>query len=125
MRDGPSNGALAWAPAAALEGAVSPGTTSSATATRAVRSTGPDPGSAGNRSRTFVDPAAAGVQRVRIAHRRVRLLSAPDDRRATVLGRLEHGDEVELADAIEGYLLVRNPTGMIGWIRRNTVDHPV
>jgi len=69
----------------------------------------------------FDRPPAAGVERFKIAYVRVRLSSAPDDLRSTELGRLDRGDEVELVDSFEGYLQVRTPTGVTGWIHRNAL----
>jgi hypothetical protein len=72
-------------------------------------------------ARTFDQPPAAGVERLRISYRRVRLSSAPDDLRSTELGRLDRGDEVELVDSLEGYLLIRTPTGITGWVQQNAL----
>ena len=38
-----------------------------------------------------------------------------------MLARLERGDEVEIVDSQEGYLNVRTPNGLTGWIPRGTV----
>jgi len=72
-------------------------------------------------TRVFDRPPADGVERFKIAYVRVRLSSFPDDLRSTELGRLHRGDEVELVDSFEGYLQVRTPTGVTGWIHRNAL----
>jgi hypothetical protein len=69
----------------------------------------------------FDHPPAAGVERLRMAYSRVRLSSAPDDLRSTELGRLDRGDEVELVGSHEGFLLVRTPAGVAGWVHRNAL----
>ena len=72
-------------------------------------------------ARAFDRPPAAGVERLRIAYSRVRLSSLPDDLRSAELGRLDRGDEVELVDSHEGYLLVRTPAGVTGWVHRHAL----
>jgi len=71
--------------------------------------------------RTFDRPAAKGVERAKIGYRRVRISSKPDSVRSVERGRLERGDEVEILDSYEGYLEIRTPDGITGWILRHTI----
>lgn len=71
--------------------------------------------------RTFDDPPAKGVERARIGYRRVRISSKPDAIRSVERGRLERGDEVEILDSYEGYLEIRTPDGLTGWVLRHTI----
>ena len=57
----------------------------------------------------FDKPPAKGVERLKMAYRRVRISDAPDDVSSRELGRLDRGDEVELVDSYEGFLQVRTP----------------
>ena len=69
----------------------------------------------------FDKPPAKGVERLKMAYRRVRISDAPDDVSSRELGRLDRGDEVELVDSYEGFLQVRTPDGVVGWIPRHTI----
>ena len=69
----------------------------------------------------FSTPSAAGVERVKVGYRRVRLSSKPDAVRSVELGRLERGDEVDILESYEGFLRVQTPDGIAGWIQRHTV----
>jgi hypothetical protein len=71
--------------------------------------------------RTFDKPPAKGVKRYMTGYRHVRIGDAPDDLRSRELGRLDRGDEVELVDSFEGFLQVRTPDGVVGWIPRQTI----
>jgi SH3-like domain-containing protein len=71
--------------------------------------------------RTFDGPPATGVERAKIGYRKVRVSSAPDSVRSVELGRLDRGDEVEILDSFEGFLQVRTPDDVIGWILRHTI----
>jgi hypothetical protein len=71
--------------------------------------------------RTFDKPPAKGVERAKIGYRRVRISSKPDSVRSVERGRLERGDEVEILDSYEGYLEIRTPDGITGWILRHTI----
>jgi len=71
--------------------------------------------------RTFDRPPAKGVERAKIGYRRVRISSKPDSVRSVERGRLERGDEVEILDSYEGYLEIRTPDGISGWILRHTI----
>ena len=56
-----------------------------------------------------------------MGYRRVRLSDAPDDVSSRELGRLDRGDEVEVVGSYEGFLQVRTPDGVVGWIPRHTI----
>ena len=71
--------------------------------------------------RTFAKPPAKDAERAKIAYRRVRISSRPDAVRSRELGRLDRGDEVEIVDSYEGFLQVRTPDGITGWIPRHTI----
>jgi hypothetical protein len=66
----------------------------------------------------FESSALAGADRRTIAYRLVRVSDAPDDIRSRELGRLDRGDEVEVIGEYEGYLQVRTPSGLEGWVPR-------
>jgi len=70
--------------------------------------------------RVFDKPPARDAERAKIGYRRVRISSKPDSVRSLELGRLDRGDEVEIVDSYEGFLQVRTPDGIIGWIPRHT-----
>jgi hypothetical protein len=71
--------------------------------------------------RTFDGPAAKGVSRAKVGYRQVRISSEPDAVRSTELGRLDRGDEVEILESHEGFLRVRTPDEITGWILRHTI----
>jgi hypothetical protein len=71
--------------------------------------------------RTFDAPPAKGISRARVGYRRVRISSEPDAVRSTELGRLDRGDEVEILESHEGFLQVRTPDNIVGWILRHTI----
>ena len=71
--------------------------------------------------RTFAKPPPKGVERAKVGYRRVRISSEPDAVRSVELGRLDRGDEVEILDSHEGFLRVRTPDDITGWILRHTV----
>jgi len=66
-------------------------------------------------------PAAKGTERSRIGYHGVRVGDGPDEFRSTELGRLDRGDEVEILASHEGFLQVRTPAGLTGWIPRHTI----
>ena len=68
----------------------------------------------------FARPAAKGVERVFVSYQGVRMAAMPDEFQP-MLARLERGDEVEIIGSHEGYLNVRTPIGLTGWIPRVTV----
>jgi len=74
--------------------------------------------------RTFDKSPADGIERATIGYRRVRISSKPDSVRSVERGRLERGDEVEILDSYEGYLEIRTPDGITGWILRHTIISP-
>ena len=71
--------------------------------------------------RTFAKPPAKDAQRAKVGYRRVRISSRPDAVRSRELGRLDRGDEVEIVGSHEGFLQVRTPDGITGWIARHTI----
>jgi len=71
--------------------------------------------------RTFAKPANKGVERAKVGYRRVRISSEPDAVRSVELGRLDRGDEVEILESHEGFLRVRTPDDITGWILRHTI----
>jgi hypothetical protein len=71
--------------------------------------------------RTFAKPPPKGVERAKVGYRRVRISSEPDAVRSVELGRLDRGDEVEILESHEGFLRVRTPDEITGWILRHTV----
>jgi hypothetical protein len=71
--------------------------------------------------RTFGEPPTKGVSRAKVGYRRVRISSEPDAVRSTELGRLDRGDEVEILESYEGFLQVRTPDNIVGWILRHTI----
>ena len=71
--------------------------------------------------RKFGKPAPKGVERAMVGYRRVRISSEPDAVRSVELGRLDRGDEVEILESHEGFLRVRTPDDITGWILRHTI----
>ena len=71
--------------------------------------------------RVFDKPPAKDAERAKVGYRRVRISSKPDAVRSLELGRLDRGDEVEIVDSYEGFLQVRTPDGITGWIPRHTI----
>jgi len=71
--------------------------------------------------RTFAKPPAKDVERARIGYHQVRISSKPDAVRSVERGRLDRGDEVEVLDSYEGFLEIRTPDGITGWILRHTI----
>ena len=71
--------------------------------------------------RVFEKPPARDAERAKIGYRRVRISSKPDSVRSLELGRLDRGDEVEIVNSYEGFLQVRTPDGITGWILRHTI----
>lgn len=59
-----------------------------------------------------------GRERRRIRYRVVRLLDAPDELRATGIGFLDRGDEVQLLEPSGSYWSVLCPDGRQGWLHR-------
>ena len=71
--------------------------------------------------RTFDASPAKGVERATVGYHKVRISSKPDAVRSVELGRLDRGDEVEILDSYEGFLQVRTPDDIVGWIMRHTI----
>jgi len=63
----------------------------------------------------------ANYERRTIGYRLVRLLDSPDELRATEIGVVDEGDEVQLLDRHGAYWLVLCPDGRQGWIHRMTL----
>ena len=63
----------------------------------------------------------ADYERRRIGYRLVRLLDSPDELRATEIGVVDQGDEVQLLDRHGAYWLVLCPDGRQGWLHRMTL----
>jgi hypothetical protein len=68
----------------------------------------------------FPKRPAKGVERVFVSYQGVRMAAMPDEF-SSMLARLERGDEVEIVGSQDGYLNVRTPVGLTGWIPRVTV----
>jgi hypothetical protein len=85
------------------------------------RPTAPAAAAAAASARLFDAPPKGGVDRAKVGYRRVRISSEPDAVRSTELGRLDRGDEVEILDSHEGFLRVRTPDDVTGWILRHTI----
>ena len=66
----------------------------------------------------FAGPPPAGVERRTIGYRLVRVSDGPDDIRTREVGRLDRGDEVEVIGESDGFLQVRTPSGLEGWVPR-------
>ncbi len=75
-------------------------------------------------ARSMAAPEADRDRRL-IRYRVVRLLDAPDEFRATEIGVLDQGDEVELLERSGVYWLVRCPDGGQGWIHKMTLGDTV
>jgi len=71
--------------------------------------------------RTFDTPPAKGAERAVVGYHKVRLSSKPDGLRSVELGRLQRGDEVEIVDSYAGFLQVRTPDDITGWVPRHTI----
>lgn len=66
----------------------------------------------------FESAARPGIDRRTIGYRLVRLSDGPDDLRSSEIGRLDRGDEVEIIGDFAGFLQVRTPSGLEGWVPR-------
>ena len=76
---------------------------------------------AATRPADFAKPPAKGVERLKVGYRMVRLSEGVDDVSSRELGRLDRGDEVEVLGSYEGFLQVKTPDGLTGWIPRHTI----
>jgi hypothetical protein len=66
----------------------------------------------------FGSSPRSGVERRTIGYRLVRMSDGPDEVRSAEVGRLDRGDEVEVIAEHEGFLQVRTPSGLEGWVPR-------
>lgn len=66
----------------------------------------------------FNSPPRGGADRRTIGYRLVRLSDGPDDLRSNEISRLDRGDEVEIIGDQGGFLQVRTPSGLEGWVPR-------
>jgi hypothetical protein len=66
----------------------------------------------------FAASPRSGVERRTIGYRLVRMSDGPDEVRSAEVGRLDRGDEVEVIAEHEGFLQVRTPSGLEGWVPR-------
>ena len=71
--------------------------------------------------RKFDAPPTRGIERAKVGYRQVRISSEPDAVRSAELGRLDRGDEVEILELHEGFLQIRTPDDITGWILRHTI----
>jgi hypothetical protein len=75
--------------------------------------------------------ATAGVrpleryERRNIRYRLVRLLDCPDEVRASEIGILDRGDEIQLLERYGVYWRVLCPDGRTGWVHRMTLSEPM
>jgi SH3-like domain-containing protein len=58
------------------------------------------------------------VERRTVAYRLVRVSDGPDDATSNEIDRLDRGDEVEVIAEQEGFVQVRTPSGLEGWVPR-------
>jgi len=61
-------------------------------------------------------------ERRQIRYRLVRLLDCPDEVRASEIGILDRGDEVQLLERYRVYWRVLSPDGRTGWVHRMTLS---
>jgi SH3 domain-containing protein len=66
----------------------------------------------------FDSAPRGGADRRTIGYRLVRLSDGPDDLRSNEISRLDRGDEVEIIGDQGGFLQVRTPSGLEGWVPR-------
>ncbi len=122
--DGKSNGKrgakVAAAAMAAAAEPVTPAATVGVASWAASDLTRPKPKTSSG-PQTFSKPPGKGVERLKVGYRMVRLSEGVDDVSSRELGRLDRGDEVEVLDSYEGFLQVRTPDGITGWIPRHTI----
>jgi hypothetical protein len=69
----------------------------------------------------FDAPLQTGIDRRTIGYRLVRLSDGPDDLRSTEIGRLDLGDEIEVIGDLGGFVQVRTPGGLEGWVPRMAI----
>jgi hypothetical protein len=66
----------------------------------------------------FADSPAPGAIRRTITYRHVRISAGPDDLRFAEVGRLERLDEVEVIGESSGFVQIRTPDDVTGWVPR-------
>jgi len=69
----------------------------------------------------FQAPARPGVERRTIAYRLIRVADQPDATGSSEICRLDRGDEIEIIGEHEGYLQIKTPTGIEGWVQRMVI----
>jgi hypothetical protein len=69
----------------------------------------------------FQAPPRPGVERRTIAYRFIRVADQPDSTGSSEICRLDRGDEIEIIGEHEGYLRIRTPTGIEGWVQRMVI----
>ncbi|HEV8280503.1 MAG TPA: SH3 domain-containing protein [Candidatus Limnocylindrales bacterium] len=69
----------------------------------------------------FRAPARPGVERRAIAYRFIRVTDQPDDNTSAEVCRLDRGDEIEIIGEHDGFLQVRTPNGLQGWVQRMVI----
>lgn len=69
----------------------------------------------------FRAPARPGVERRAIAYRFIRVADQPDDKTSAEVCRLDRGDEIEIIGEHDGFLQVRTPNGLQGWVQRMVI----
>ena len=69
----------------------------------------------------FSEPVGDGAMRLAVGPRGSELLDHPSDEAGAVLATLVAGDEVEVQDVEEPWLLVATPLGATGWIRSESL----
>jgi hypothetical protein len=69
----------------------------------------------------FREPARPGVERRAIAYRFIRVTDQPDDKTSAEVCRLDRGDEIEIIGEHDGFLQVRTPNGLQGWVQRMVI----
>lgn len=69
----------------------------------------------------FQTPPRPGVERRTIAYRFIQVADQPDPTASSELCRLDRGDEIEIIGEHEGYLQIKTPTGIEGWVQRMVI----
>jgi SH3 domain-containing protein len=69
----------------------------------------------------FQAPPRPGVERRTIAYRLIRVADQPDATGSSEICRLDRGDEIEIIGEHEGYLQIKTPTGIEGWVQRMVI----
>jgi hypothetical protein len=69
----------------------------------------------------FQAPPRPGVERRTIDYRLIRVADQPDATGSSEICRLDRGDEIEIIGEHEGYLRIKTPTGIEGWVQRMVI----